>query len=96
MSGSDRSVSELEGMLNSMCTFIHHPENRVHAVSDENCNVESFDDAVIREATAINSNVKKECVREAIELGGLSWEMIENSVFLPCYCVVEAADCFQY
>ena len=75
MSGS---VSELDGMLNSMCTFTHHPENRVHEVNDEKANVESFDDAVIREATAINSKVKGECVREAIELGGLSWGMIEN------------------
>ena len=31
-----------------------------------------------REASAINSNVEEESVREVVELGGLSWEMIED------------------
>ena len=72
------SVSELQRMLNSMCMFIRHSENRIHEVNDEKSNVESFDNVVIREATAINSNVKEDSVRRAIERGALSWEMIEN------------------
>ena len=31
-----------------------------------------------REATAINSNVGEESVRKVVEIGALSWEMIED------------------
>ena len=40
--------------------------------------METFADAVVREATVINSNVDEDSVRKAIQCGSLSWKVIEN------------------
>ena len=58
--------------------FVHHSESAFHEVSNDSTIVRNFVDAVVREATAINSDAKKECVRKAIERSGLSWAVIEN------------------
>ena len=58
--------------------FVHHSESAVHEVNNDSTIVKNFVDAVVRQATAINSDVKKECVRETIERSGLSWAVIEN------------------
>ena len=61
-----------------LCVFVHHSESAVQEVSNDSTIVRNFVDAVVREAIAINSDVKEECVREAIERSALSWEVIEN------------------
>ena len=61
-----------------LCVFVHHSESAVHAVNNDSTALEKLVDVVVREATAINSDVKEECVREGIERIGLSWEVIEN------------------
>ena len=58
--------------------FVLYSESTTRELNSGSVAVENFVDAVVREATAINSNVDKNSVREAIERGGLSWKVIEN------------------
>ena len=60
---------------NSQCTDL---ERRLHELESDEHSEEDFADILVREAISINSNVKEESVRSAIDEGGLSWAVVED------------------
>ena len=52
--------------------------SRVKEMDDEKLVSEDFVHILVREALTINSNVEESVVRKAVEVGGLSWEMMES------------------
>ena len=70
-------------------------ESRIQEFNDEKLVSEDFVRALIREAMVVNSNVEEQSIREAIEVGALSWEMIENQgkeVFVEKMKTIELLD----
>ena len=50
----------------------------MHILHSEHHLQDGIVEFLLREATAINSNVEEKSVQEVVELGGLSWQMIED------------------
>ena len=53
-------------------------EARIHELKDEKPAVEEFADVLLREAKALNRDVVEQSVRVAVDVGSLSWTVIED------------------
>ena len=53
-------------------------EVQIHESKDEKPATDDFADVLIREAKAFNHDVEEQSVRAAVDVGGLSWTVIEN------------------
>ena len=51
---------------------------RIKELDDDKLVSENFVHILVREALTINSNVEESSIRKAVEVGGLSWEMMES------------------
>ena len=58
--------------------FVHLSECQLRAFEEAQVAEDAFADILVREATAINSNVQAQSVCSAIEKFDLSWEMVED------------------